>query len=309
MSDDDIIDFNIDFGPRQGPITEERIREMVQWTPRRMKLSAEWKEALHAPTGSSKNWSLVLPFPETFQNSFQATCSDVNHYAHLGKNNRCVIFLNDSEWDKKSVERAKAWIASVADYVAIRDCLSASFALDYRMEDGDPQKSKTIVGELCRKAKPYAGLTYDPAAAKELAESCVEFLAKVDCYDSVDCVVAMPPSRPDKPFDLPYYLAVEVASKLGKDALVDAVRTTTVRGQLKAASVDAKLNQLKGTIQINANAFKDKSVLVIDDLYQSGTSVNYLGMLLLDAGAKRVLGLACEKTVGNFDNVGSRGGR
>jgi predicted amidophosphoribosyltransferase len=77
---------------------------------------------------------------------------------------------------------------------------------------------------------------------------------------------------------------------------------------LKATSVDAKLDQLKGTIEIDGNAFKGKSVLIIDDLYQSGTSVNYLGMLLLEAGAKRILGLACEKTVGNFDNVSSRGG-
>lgn len=310
MADDETMDLNIDFGPIQNPITEERIREMVQWTPRRMKLSAEWKEVLHPPSGSSKNWSLVLPFPETFQNSFQATCGAVNHYAHLGKNNRCVIFLNDSEWDNESVEKAKVWIASVDDHVAIRDCLSASFALDYRMEDGDPQKSKTVVGDLCRKAKPYEGSsTYDRGAAGELAKACVEFLGKVDCYDSADCVVAMPPSRPDKLFDLPRYLAVKVASKLGKESLVDAVKTKRARGQLKVASVDAKLNQLKGTIGIDGDSLKGRSVLIIDDLYQSGTSVNYLGMLLLDAGAKRILSLACEKTVGNFDNVSPRGGR
>src|SRR5271157_90429 len=310
MDDDDITDLNIDFGPIQNPIAEQRIREMVMWTPRRMKLAAEWKEALHSPSGSSKNWSLVLPFPETFQNSFQGMCSGVNHYAHLGKNNRCIIFLNDSEWDDESVEKAKAWIAAVGDHVAIRDCLSLSFALDYRMEGGDPQKAKTMVGDLCRKAKPYEGNpTYDRNAARKLAEVCVEFLQKVSCYDSADCVVAMPPSRPDKPFDLPRYLAGKVASELGKDDLRDAVKTKKARGQLKAASVDAKLNQLKGMIEIDGNAFKGGSVLIIDDLYQSGTSVNYLGMLLLEAGAKRILSLACEKTVGNFDNVSSRGSR
>jgi hypothetical protein len=215
--DDDIDDLVIDFGPIQRPITEERIREMVTWAPRRMKLAVDWKEALHPPGGSGKNWSLVLPFPETFQNSFQAMCSGVDHYAHPGKDNRCIIFLNDSEWNKESVEKAKEWVKTIGDHVAIRDCLCVSFALDYRMEGGDPRKSKTIVGDLCRKAKPYEGNpNYDRDAARKLAKVCLEFLQKVDCYDSANCVVAMPPSRPNKPFDLPRYLAGKVAAEFNR---------------------------------------------------------------------------------------------
>ncbi|HXZ41981.1 MAG TPA: hypothetical protein VEG68_14650 [Terriglobales bacterium] len=310
MAQDEFIDVNIDFGPEQQPISEARIREMVTWKPRRMKLATEWKNALHAPLGSGQNWSLVLPFPETFRNSFQAMCSGINHYAHVGKDNRCVIFLNDSQWDEECVEKAKEWIEAIGKRVAIRDCLAISFALDYRMEGGDPSKSKTVVGDLCRKAKPYGEDTkYDRDAARQLARVCVDFLEKVGCYDSADCVAAMPPSRPNKPFDLPSYLARKVASACGKADLREAIKTKRPRGQLKATSVDEKLNQLRGTIAIEGNAFKGKNVLVLDDLYQSGTSVNYLGMLLLEAGAKRILSLACEKTVGNFDNLGSRGGR
>ncbi len=234
----------------------------------------------------------------------------INHHTHPGKNRRCIIFLNDSQDDEESVEKAKEWVKAVGDHVAIRDCLSVSFALDYRMEGGDPQKSKTVVGDLCRKAKPYEGNpNYDRDAARKLAKVCLEFLQKVNCYDSANCVVAMPPSRPSKPFDLPRYLAGKVAAEFKKEDLRDAVKTRKARGQLKATPVDEKLNQLKGTIEIDGNALKGKSVLIIDDLYQSGASVNYLGMLLLEAGAKTVLSLACEKTVGNFDNVTSRGGR
>jgi hypothetical protein len=305
MVDDEFVNAVIDFGPEQGPITEDRIREMVAWKPRRMKLAVEWKDALHAPRGVGENWCLVLPFKETFQNSFSAMCDEVNHYAHVGKDNRCIIFLNDSQWDKESVEKAQAWFAAIEDHVVVRDCLSISFALDYRVEGGDPRKAKTLVGDLCRRAKPYQGdQNYDEGAAKDLATECVKFLKKVSCYDCAHCVVAMPPSRPDKPFDLPAYLAGKVAKALDKEDLRAAVHTKKAREPLKAASVEDKLKQLKGTIRIDRNSFGGKNVLIIDDLYQSGTSVNYLGMLLLEAGAKRVLSLACEKTVGNFDNVG-----
>ncbi len=294
-----------DFGPRQDSITEERIREMVNWTPRRMKLSVDWQKVLYTPTG--ENARLVLPFRETFENAFGTMCGDLNHHAYTGQNGRCTIFLNDSQSDQRAVEKATEWIAVVGNYVGIRDCLALSFALDYRMEGGDPQKSKTQIGVLCRRAKPYQGnANYDRAAARKLAEECVGFLQNMTAYDSADCVVAVPPSRPDKPFDLATYLASEIALAVGKPDLSGTVKTVKARAQLKATCVEEKLDELKGAVSADPESFKGKKVLIVDDLYQSGVSVNYLGMLLQRAGAKKLFSLACEKTVGNFDNLGSR---
>jgi len=42
-------------------------------------------------------------------------------------------------------------------------------------------------------------------------------------------------------------------------------------------------------------------VLLIDDLYQSGASSYHVAMLMLETGAKKVFGLACEKTCRNDD--------
>jgi hypothetical protein len=296
----------VDFGPQQDPITEDRIREMIGWTPRRSKLATDWQNALHEPQTADGNWSLVLPFRETFENAFTSMYQGINYHLHQGK--RFCVFLNDSQWNEEAVSEARGWLSTVGEHVAIRDCLALSFALDYRMESGDPQKSKTKVGDLCRRAKPYEGNpSYDPKAANELAQICIEFLLKMECYKSAGCVVAMPPSRPDKPFDLPHYIAGEVVVALGKKDLREAVKTVKRRGQLKAVSAEEKLNQLRGTIHVDPGAFKDRSVLIIDDLYQSGTSINYVAMLLMQAGAKKAFGLSCEKTLTNFDNLGSRG--
>lgn len=57
---------------------------------------------------------------------------------------------------------------------------------------------------------------------------------------------------------------------------------------------------------MDKDVFTGKRVLLVDDLYQSGVSMNYCGLLLLNAGASKIFGLACEKACRNDDNVGGR---
>jgi predicted amidophosphoribosyltransferase len=59
-------------------------------------------------------------------------------------------------------------------------------------------------------------------------------------------------------------------------------------------------------MELDDGVFTGKRVLLVDDLYQSGISMNYCALLLLRAGAKKVFGLACEKTCRNDDNVAGR---
>lgn len=116
----------------------------------------------------------------------------------------------------------------------------------------------------------------------------------------------MPPSDPDKSFDLPAYLVQGIARGWGRADLSDTVRTKAKRPSLKNTEILFKLQKLEGTIEIDPKAFKDKVVLLVDDLYQAGVSMNYTAMLLLEAGARKVFGLACEKTCRNDDNVSER---
>jgi predicted amidophosphoribosyltransferase len=123
------------------------------------------------------------------------------------------------------------------------------------------------------------------------------------CYDAADAVVAMPPSRPDKPFDLPRYLAERIATEREKADLSGHVVTWKRRPPLKDVPLAKKIEAIQGTITVDGGPFQDRTVLLVDDLYQSGISMNYVAMELLRAGARAVLGLACEKTCRNDDNV------
>lgn len=294
------------------PIHRERIVDMITWKPRRYRL-ADFDRPLKAPGEFSQNspdWNLSFPFAETFVPAFEMVCK-VDHigFRSFPTGSRHYTFLKNVS-DKK-IEEIKNWFSIISQYVALRDCLGLSFALDYDKEDGDPNKPQTQIGSLRSRAKPYnAEATLETfSAADELAQACLDFLQKVQCYNSVDTLVAMPPSKPNKKFDLPTYLAIKIAKKWGKTNLSNAVWTVRERLPIKNLALEDKLQALENTIQVAPDVFKGKTVLIVDDLYQSGISINYVALLLLEAGAENVVGLACEKTCRNDDNIRGRDGR
>ncbi len=294
------------------PMNRERILEMINWKPRRYRL-ADFDRPLKAPgeiSQNSQDWNLSFPFAETLVPAFEMVCK-VDHigFRPFQTGSRHYTFLKNVSDEK--IEEIKNWFSIISQYVALRDCLGLSFALDYDKEDGDPNKPQTQIGSLRSRAKPYnAEATLETfSAAEELAQACLDFLQKVQCYNSVDTIVAMPPSKPNKKFDLPTYLAIKIAKKWGKTNLSNAVWTVRERLPIKNLALENKLQALENTIQVAPDVFKGKTVLILDDLYQSGISINYVALLLLEAGAKNVVGLACEKTCRNDDNIRGRDGR
>jgi hypothetical protein len=297
---------NIDLGPTQDAVTLENIRAMLAWKPKRMMLSVEWKEALHEPRDADTDWSLVLPFCETLGNAFRTMCEVKSIGMRKSKSgDRCYTFLPDAKENEDALTRVRAWLGSVGKYVAIRDCLALSFALDYDKKEGNPNKAQTQIGRLRSRAKPYdTKPTADThKAAEELVTHCCSFLDEMTCYETADAVCAMPPSKGGKAFDLPTHLAAGIASERGIEDVSTAARTIKARKAVKNTPVEGKLELLEGSIEIDARSVKGKTILLIDDLYQSGVSMNYMAMLLLEAGAKKVFGLAVEKTCRNDDNV------
>lgn len=233
----------------------------------RRQLRKEWKDPLHAPEQPDKNWRIVLPFANTYENAFGSMCQ-INYYSHYAKDDRLVIFLNGTEGDSEAPAEAVEWIERVGHPVAMTDFLAISFALDCDREGGDPKKPQTEIGALRGRAKPYGrnvAAAQTRKAADRLAERCVTFLNTMSCYSSADCIVAMPPSDPSKSFNLPRYLAERIAAEWGRE-------------NLSQHFVGKPRDSIKGL----------------------------RGLLLLQAGAKKILGVACEKTCRNDGNIGGK---
>jgi len=293
------------FPPYQDDYTQDDIRAMDVG---RRQLRTEWPKTLYGPEKPEDNWRIVLPFPNTYKNAFLTMCDGINAHPHHKDGGRLTIFLNGTEGDAEPPREAVEWVEKVGDPVAIKDFLAISFALDYDREGGNPLKPQTKIGVLRGQAKPYGGAAatlQTKAAADQLVDHCVNFLNTMTCYKSTDGIVAMPPSDPSKAFNLPRYLAKNIAKKWGREDLSGHV-TGQQRNPIKGISLNQKLDTLLGMIAVEDRVFADRKVLLLDDLYQSGVSMNYGGLLLLQEGATKIFGLACEKTCRNDDNVGGK---
>ncbi|MDY6950297.1 MAG: hypothetical protein SWE60_02200 [Thermodesulfobacteriota bacterium] len=301
-----------DLGPPQKEITEELIEEMITWVPRRFRL-CDFDKPLKPPGKLGdwqEDWNLIFPFQETLVPTFQHMCPSVEHISFRLTSTGTAFYTFLKNVSDSDIQAVQDWIKRIERYVALRDRMAISFAIDYDRVEGNPENQRTNVGRLRKKAKTYGKRATQEThkAADELIELCLQTLGHLTCYDSTTCVVGVPPSDPEKPFDLPEHLASGISSSLGKSDKTEAVRTTTARPGTKGIQLENKLSTIRGTIEVDRSAFKDEVVLLVDDLYQSGVTMNYVGMLLLEAGAKKIFGLSCEKTCSNDDNVSRRQG-
>ena len=80
--------------------------------------------------------------------------------------------------------------------------------------------------------------------------------------------------------------------------MIGKVRETQM---LQALPLDEKLKALCGAIEITGDV-EGKSIILIDDLYQSGSTMWTVAKLLKKRGARRVLGMGCVKSRRDTDN-------
>ena len=287
---------------RQPAITTEKIQAMLT-SPRRRRIKSGW-DGLNKPSKEGGDWYLRVPF-EPYRRAFDEIFlfKKISHIGwREGSKHTYYTYLKDV--DEEDLQKIRDWQIRMRGWVGIRDCLPISFALDFDKKDGNPELERTKIGRLREAAKPY-GKTPNKGhyeAAEELSENCIFFLNKVGCYDSLDAIIAVPPSSPQKKYSLPGIIAYHIAEKWGRDDLSEAVKKVRETEEAKNVKLEKKLGNIEGSIEVHPKVTGRKTLL-IDDLYQSGITMNYVAMLLLEQGAKKVYGLACEKTCSNDDNV------
>ena len=285
----------------QPGITPEKIQAMLT-SPRRRRLTPKW-QGLREPYAEGGDWNLAVPFKPYGTAFDEVFWPNINHIGwREGNNHTYYTYLKDVDEDE--LEKIRAWVEKMRGWIGIRDCLPISFALDFDRKDGNPDLERTEIGKLREAAKPYERSPNNShyKAAEKLAENCIVFLNRVGCYNSLDSVIAVPPSSPEKGFSLPAIVASHIAKEWERDDLSGAVRKAKKTEQAKDVELENKLGNIEGSIEVHPKV-KNRKILLIDDLYQSGITMNYVAMLLLEQGAKKVYGLACEKTCRNDDNV------
>ena len=190
-------------------------------------------------------------------------------------------------------EKAKSFVVSYANVVFLRDLLDASVALSLNFEsDGE---TRTYIGQLEKSAK----YDNDENAVEELAAVVDEFIGNNPLYANADYLCAVPPTKVDEK-NLPVRIIEKLKNFKGNN-VSDSIVWTSKTESLKNAEGADKLEILKHSgLEIAEGVdFEGKDIVLLDDLYMSGITLQYVAMRLKEAGAGKVYGLCLVKSFGN----------
>ncbi|MBI4535549.1 MAG: hypothetical protein HY708_04670 [Ignavibacteriae bacterium] len=178
------------------------------------------------------------------------------------------------------------------------DELDQCFALDfnYQLDDETQEKVYTKFGQPEYHAKEFA----EESAIQELTASMASFCNRHPLYNGIDAIAAVPPN-PSKTFHLPSVLVERVAAMIGKPNGIRLVTKSQDTAKAQALPVDQKIPAIAKALVIHPWV-KGKRLLLIDDLYQSGSTIWAVARALKQAGAIQVLSLTCVKSWRDTDN-------
>lgn len=231
---------------------------------------------------------LVLPFDDTF-NVIAKKCLNMDSLLFRSKFGNNFYRQIHTEEEYKTIE---GFIAQYNDVVFLRDTLDLSIALS--MHESKPDV-RTVLGEHEYQVKYQSGNRDTSADKAALQTELQKRLEELPYFKLADYICAVPSSNP--------FMRDIIAGLDGFDFsdISDKVSWSNKNGSLKnVETADEKLDMIQswGLTFDEDLDLKDKNVLLVDDMYYSGVTMQYIAMKMKEAGAKRVFGIALVKSLG-----------
>jgi predicted amidophosphoribosyltransferase len=160
-------------------------------------------------------------------------------------------------------------------------------------EFGHPQFEtvRTEIGELLFKLK-YRN---DEGAVTDLADAAEGFIRSWRTDFSV--IVPVPPTRTYRVLQPVLRLASEIGLRLAVPVAADAVRKLKAFSELKNVyDAEERRKLLEGAFEVNPKHVSGERVLLFDDLYRSGATMNAIAERITAAGASQVFAFAFTQT-------------
>ena len=177
------------------------------------------------------------------------------------------------------------------------------FALDYHTlgstylgddEFGHPifDTRRTELGELLYRLKYRS----DNSVVDEIVLTAVTFITSWN--PGIDIIVPVPPTRSGRSLQPVLILAEALSRKLSIPNVSDAIATVKEIPELKNVyDYDERLRLLQGVHVIRSSIVEGKKILLFDDLYRSGATMNTITAALYDRSlAADVFALAITRT-------------
>lgn len=131
-------------------------------------------------------------------------------------------------------------------------------------------------------------------ALQELAKVAAAFVAKWKI--EIDAIVPVPPTRARRPQPL-FELANALAKHLGLPVFEGAVRAKNITELKNVFDYGERMKLLEGSYSVKPDVLKNKSILLLDDLFRSGATMNAVAKALYEqAECATVYALAMTRT-------------
>ncbi len=280
----------------------------------------EWSRLTHNDNGG---WDLTLPdlyarLFERMEPLLMQKCSggwrDTADYSGLQAH---FVDLSDND-----LVTARRFLSDFGRFIILgrgrhlqshfTDELDCCVALDYNAESPSElaQHRRTPIGQLEYRAK----YEQSERAVAVIAEHMTALYKRIGgVVPSTPYYLTYIPSAVQKQFDLPRELAHALAKRLsacqGKATPPRLLRPKLVGGKppLKELPLVDKIAcwrslQQSGAISLS-DSVVDRTVIVVDDLYQSGSTIWSYAAYLKAAGAAAAIGMVCVKSCRDTDNL------
>ncbi len=179
-------------------------------------------------------------------------------------------------------------------------CKYCYMDIDFIIDDKEPTLSVFSYDETTRfsilRLKYYNKRQY----AKVFAKMMYNKLLKIDTkkYDYIICVPMYIKKKKKRGYDQAELIAEEL-SKLCNIPIEkgNLIRTKNTLAQSKVSFEDRAKN-VKGVFKVlNPDKIKNKNILLIDDIYTTGNTINYCGKALKQAGANNICYFTLAKVI------------
>jgi ATP-dependent DNA helicase RecQ len=167
----------------------------------------------------------------------------------------------------------------------------AGWALDFHSRFSGSDWNRSLIGDLTYRLKYMADL----AALPLLVDQAMVVLADHPELSQVDAILPVPPSLPH-PNDPVLAFAEALSERLGTAVLPAVVKTRQTKPQKEIRSLAQKRANVSGAFAIQGDVC-GKSFLLVDDLFDSGATLEEITHLLIRAKAARINVLTLTRTI------------
>ena len=161
---------------------------------------------------------------------------------------------------------------------------------------------RTEIGEMLYQLKYQK----DKSKIEILANKAFEFMTTRLVTKWLFCIVPVPPSDNNRTFQPVIEIAKLLGKKLNLPVNYDCLQKTKTTEIMKSNDISAKEKEkkLKGVFKVKDQTFKNKKILLFDDIFQTGSTLKEITKVLYNEGnVENVYALTITKTTTKKDSI------